>query len=38
MHENGQWDLAYIGQVSLWTDLRILARTPSVLIGGQSGS
>ena len=38
MHENGHWDLAYVEQVSLRTDLRILLRTPSVLIGGQSGS
>lgn len=38
MHENGQWDLAYVEQVSLRTDLRILVRTPSVLVGGQSGS
>jgi lipopolysaccharide/colanic/teichoic acid biosynthesis glycosyltransferase len=38
MHENGQWDLAYIEQISLRTDMRILTRTPSVLVGGQSGS
>jgi lipopolysaccharide/colanic/teichoic acid biosynthesis glycosyltransferase len=38
MHENGQWDLAYVEQVSLRTDVRILVRTPAVLIGGQSGS
>ena len=38
MHENGQWDLAYVEQVSLRTDVRILIRTPAVLIGGQSGS
>ncbi len=24
MHENGQWDLAYVEQVSLRTDVRIL--------------
>jgi lipopolysaccharide/colanic/teichoic acid biosynthesis glycosyltransferase len=38
MHENGQWDLAYVEQISLRTDVRILIRTPAVLIGGQSGS
>jgi lipopolysaccharide/colanic/teichoic acid biosynthesis glycosyltransferase len=37
-HENGQWDLAYVEQISLRTDVRILIRTPAVLIGGQSGS
>ena len=34
MHENGQWDLAYVGRVSLRTDLQILAMTPRALIVG----
>ena len=38
MHENGQWDLAYIEQVSLWTDLRIVAKTPSAVFGANCGS
>ena len=38
MHENGQWDLAYIGRVSLRTDLQILARTPRALVGENAGS
>jgi len=38
MHENGQWDLAYVQRVSLRTDLRIMAKTPSAIIGENSGS
>ncbi len=38
MHENGQWDLAYVEAVSLKTDLWILARTPSALFGRNIGS
>jgi lipopolysaccharide/colanic/teichoic acid biosynthesis glycosyltransferase len=38
MHENGRWDLTYVEQVSLWTDLRILARTPAALLGDNAGS
>jgi lipopolysaccharide/colanic/teichoic acid biosynthesis glycosyltransferase len=38
MHLNGQWDLAYVEQVSLRTDVRILVRTPAVLLGGVGGS
>jgi lipopolysaccharide/colanic/teichoic acid biosynthesis glycosyltransferase len=38
MHENGQWDLAYVNQVSLRTDLQILAKTPRALVGGATGS
>lgn len=37
MHENGQWDLAYVGQVSLRTDLQILAKTPRALVGDNAG-
>jgi len=36
MHENGQWDLAYVEQVSLRTDLRILAKTPSAMFASAS--
>ena len=38
MHENGQWDLAYVGRVSLRTDLQILAKTPRALVGEHAGS
>jgi len=38
MHENGQWDLAYLDRVSLGTDLRILARTPRAVLGEHTGS
>jgi lipopolysaccharide/colanic/teichoic acid biosynthesis glycosyltransferase len=38
MHENGQWDLAYVNQVSLRTDLQILVKTPRALVGGATGS
>jgi len=38
MHENGRWDLAYVEQVSLRTDLRILARTPAAMLGDNAGS
>ena len=38
MHENGQWDLAYVGRVSFRTDLQILARTPRALVGETGGS
>lgn len=37
MHENGQWDLAYVSRVSLRTDLQILARTPRALVGDNVG-
>ena len=38
MHENGQWDLAYVEHVSLRTDLRIMARTPGAMLGANCGS
>ncbi len=38
MHENGQWDLAYVQRVSLRTDLQILTRTPRALLGENVGS
>jgi len=38
MHENGEWDLLYVEQVSFRTDLSILVRTPMVMFGPNSGS
>ncbi|MEP1124948.1 MAG: sugar transferase [Ilumatobacter sp.] len=38
MHENGQWDVDYVETVSLWTDLRIIARTPRAMFGDNAGS
>jgi lipopolysaccharide/colanic/teichoic acid biosynthesis glycosyltransferase len=38
MHENGQWDLAYVARVSLRTDLEILVKTPRALVGQHPGS
>ena len=38
MHENGQWDLAYVNRVSLRTDLQILFKTPRALVGENTGS
>lgn len=38
MHENGQWDLAYVERLSLRTDLAIIARTPAAMLGAQPGA
>jgi lipopolysaccharide/colanic/teichoic acid biosynthesis glycosyltransferase len=38
MHENGEWDLAYVERVSLRSDLTIIARTPSAMLGRNQGS
>lgn len=38
MHENGQWDLAYVEAVSLRTDLQIIARTPKAMLGENAGA
>ncbi|MGB0114686.1 MAG: sugar transferase [Ilumatobacteraceae bacterium] len=38
MHENGQWDLEYVEQVSLRTDLRIIVQTPKAMLGDNAGS
>jgi lipopolysaccharide/colanic/teichoic acid biosynthesis glycosyltransferase len=38
MHENGQWDLAYVDRVSLRTDLQILVKTPRALVGPNAGT
>lgn len=37
MHENGEWDIAYVQTISLVTDLKILLRTPMVIFGGRAG-
>jgi lipopolysaccharide/colanic/teichoic acid biosynthesis glycosyltransferase len=38
MHENGEWDLDYVEQISLLTDARILIKTPGAILGGRTGS
>jgi lipopolysaccharide/colanic/teichoic acid biosynthesis glycosyltransferase len=38
MHENGEWDLAYVQRVSLRTDLGILLRTPAAMLGDNAGN
>ncbi len=38
MHENGDWDLDYVEQVSFATDLRILAKTPAAMLGNRTGA
>lgn len=37
MHECTDIDLDYISQMSLWTDLRILASTPAAMVGRKKG-
>ncbi len=37
MHENGEWDIEYVGSVSPLTDLRILLKTPLVIFGDRAG-
>lgn len=37
MHENGEWDLDYVEQVSFRTDMRILAKTPAAMLGDNTG-
>lgn len=37
MHENGEWDLQYVQTVSLFTDLKILLKTPLVMFGDRAG-
>jgi len=37
MHENGEWDLAYVQRISLRTDLGILLRTPAAMLGDNTG-
>ena len=38
MHENGEWDLAYVDQISLLTDLKIICKTPFAMFGGNRGN
>lgn len=38
MHENGEWDLDYVEQISLRSDLSILLKTPTAMLGRNSGS
>jgi len=38
MHENGDWDLDYVEQVSLRTDAKILLRTPGAMFSGRTGA
>ncbi|MFK7918213.1 MAG: sugar transferase [Ilumatobacter sp.] len=38
MHENGEWDLDYVEQVSPLTDLRIIMNTPAAMFGDKTGS
>ncbi len=37
MHENGTWDIEYVRTISLATDLRILLKTPIVMLGDRTG-
>jgi lipopolysaccharide/colanic/teichoic acid biosynthesis glycosyltransferase len=38
MHENGEWDLDYVEQISFATDLRIILKTPTAMFGDKTGS
>ncbi len=38
MHENGEWDLAYVEQVSLRADLAIIGRTPAAMLARNTGA
>ena len=38
MHENGEWDLAYVERLSLRTDLEILLKTPAAMFGDNAGN
>lgn len=37
MHENGEWDLKYVSDISFYTDLKIVLQTPLVLFGRHRG-
>ena len=37
MHENGEWDLEYVEQISLLTDLKIICKTPFAMFGSNRG-
>ena len=38
MHENGEWDIEYVEQISLLTDLKIICKTPFAMFSGNRGS
>lgn len=38
MHENGEWDLEYIEQISFLTDLKIICKTPFAMFGQNRGN
>lgn len=38
MHENGDWDLDYVEQVSFRTDMAILVKTPAAMLRDNAGS
>ena len=37
MHENGEWDLKYVEQISLLTDIKIICKTPFAMFGRNKG-
>ncbi len=37
MHENGEWDLKYVEQISLLTDITIICKTPLAMLGRNKG-
>ncbi|MFK7891685.1 MAG: sugar transferase [Granulosicoccus sp.] len=37
MHENGSWDLDYVEQISLLTDLKIVLKTPKAMFSQKHG-
>ena len=38
MHENGEWDLKYVEQISLKTDIGIICKTPLAMLGQNKGA
>lgn len=38
MHENGEWDLEYVQQISFLTDLKIVCKTPFAMFGNNRGN
>lgn len=38
MHENGEWDLKYVEQISLATDIKIIFKTPFAMFGTNKGA
>lgn len=37
MHENGEWDLQYVEQISFLTDIAIMVKTPLAMFGQNKG-